>query len=92
MIVNLIFGQSLIHSIGFKVPQVQAFLVCVLRWDSPLNRRYTVLSFYAFIFQIRLNPIMDQVLIMLQELNDNGRHNITFSLYLSLTFNIKCCS
>ena len=35
---------------------------------------------------------MDQLLIMLQELNDNGRHNIIFTLYLSLTFNIKCCS
>ena len=54
MIVNLIFGQSLIHSIGYKVPQVPAFLVCLLRWDSPLNRRYKVLSFYAFIFSDKI--------------------------------------
>ena len=34
---------------------------------------------------------MDQIVLLLQELNENGRH-IIFTLYLSLTFNIKCCS
>ena len=35
---------------------------------------------------------MDQIVLLLQELNENGRHNIICTLYLSLTFNIKCCS
>ena len=35
---------------------------------------------------------MDEIVLLLQELNENGRHNIIFTLYLSLTFNIKCCS